>query len=66
MDSWKNQKLKKYVKEKQSEKFHIPKIEEMRKFLNELGEEAGITKEEDQIALLQYLTSMYGMYWLSM
>jgi hypothetical protein len=36
VNDWKNQKLKEYVKERQSEKFHIPKIEEVRSLLNEL------------------------------
>ena len=66
VDNRTNQRLKEYVKKKESEKFHIPKIEEMRKFLNELWKEAEIVKEEDQIAMLMYLTGMYGRYWLSM
>ena len=66
VNDWKNQKLKEYVKERQSEKFHIPKIEKMRKFLNELWKEAEIVKEEDQIAMLMYLTGMCGYCWLSM
>ena len=66
VDNWKNQKLKEYVKEKQREKFHILKIEEMWSFLDELWKEAGITGREYQIAMLMYLTGMYGRYWLSM
>ena len=66
VDNWKNQKLKEYVKEKQREKFHIPKIEEVNSILNELWEEVGIIKERDKIAMLIYLTGMYGDYWLSM
>jgi hypothetical protein len=31
-----------------------------------LWEEAGIKRESDQIAMLMYLTGMYGFYWLSM
>ena len=66
VDTWKNQKLKEYVKEKQREKFHILKIEEMWSFVDELWKEAGITGREYQIAMLMYLTGMYGRYWLSM
>ena len=66
VDKWKNQKLKEYVKAKQREGFHIPKIEEVRSLLNKLWEEAGITEMEDQVAMLMYITGMYGRYWLSM
>ena len=66
VDNWKNQKLKEYVKEKQREKFHIPKIEEVNSILNELWEEVGIIKERDKIAMLIYLTGIFGYYWLSM
>ena len=66
VNNWENKKLKEYVKEKQSEKFHIPEIEEMRSLLNKLWEEAGITEMEDQVAMLMYITGMYGRYWLSM
>ena len=66
VDNRENKRLREYVKEKQKGWFRIPKIEEVRSFLNELWKEAGIKKEEDQIAMLMYLTGMYGWYWLSM
>ena len=66
VDNWLNQKLKEYVKEKERENFHILTIEQMRVFLDRLWKEAELTKEEDQIAMLMYLTGMYGFYWLSM
>ena len=65
VDNRTNQRLKEYVKKKESERFHIPKIEEMRSLLNELWKEAGIA-EIYQVAMLMYLTGMYGRYWLSM
>ena len=64
VDNWKNRKLKKYVKEKQSEWFYIPKEEEMKNVLKELWEETGIEKEEDQIVMLAYLLGLVWEYWL--
>ena len=66
VDTWKNQKLKEYVKEKQREWFHISKIEEMKDFLNELWKAAWLRKRRYKIAMLIYLTGMCGRYWLSM
>jgi len=63
---WKNYALKEYVKKRQYEWLHIPKIEEMRELLVALWKEADISEERDQIAMLMYLTGMYGCYWLSM
>ena len=59
-----NDPLKKYVKEKQRRWFHIPKEEEMKELLNVLWEEAGITKEIDEIAMLMCLTGIWWEYWL--
>ncbi len=66
VDEWKNQKLKAYVKQKESEWLHIAKIEEMKDLLRELWKEAWLTKETDQVAMLMYLTWMDGSYWLAM
>lgn len=66
VDKWKNQKLKSYVKQKQKEWLHIPKVEEMRALLWELWNIAWLTKLSDQIAMLMYLTGMRWEYWLSM
>lgn len=66
VDAWENQKLKKYVKEKQRKWLYIPKIEEMENILAELWEVAELDKESDQIAMLMYLTWMDWDYWLSM
>lgn len=66
VDLWKNEKLKEYVKEKQGEWLHIPKIEEMKSILQELWKEASLSAEKDQIAMLIYLTGMDWIYWLSM
>ena len=63
---WKNKKLANYVKEKEKQWLHIPKIEEMQEILAELGEKADLDSEADQIAMLIYLTWMYWLYWLSM
>ena len=62
VDSWQNQKLKAYVKQKQTEWLHIPKIEEMNQLLNELWQKAWLVKQDDKIAMLMYLTGMYGCY----
>lgn len=62
VDNWKNEKLKGYVKKKQSEWLDIPKIEEVKDMLKALWKEAGISKESDQISMLMYLTGMYSRY----
>lgn len=66
VDEWENQKLKEYVKQKQKEWLHIPKIEEVKTLLEELWNMAWLTNEMDQVAMLMYLTWMDGSYWLSM
>ena len=66
VDNWQNKKLAKYVKQKQREWLHIAKIEEMKDLLGKLWAEAGLDKEDDQIAMLMYLTGMYWRYRLSM
>ncbi len=66
VEEWNNEKLKEYVKEKQREWLHIAKIEEMKDILAELWENAGLDDENDQIAMLMYLTGMDWRYWLSM
>ena len=66
VDEWRNKKLKEYLKEKQREWLHIPKIEEMEGLLSELWGEADLSFKQDQIAMLMYLTGMAWWYWLSM
>ena len=66
VDRWENEELKKYVKEKQRKRLHIPKIEEMKSILQELWKKAGLSAENHQIAMLMYLTWMDWEYWLSM
>jgi len=66
VDKWDNQKLKEYVKEKQSQWLHIPKIEEMKQLLDELWEKAWLHWEPDKIAMFWYLTGLDWWYWLSM
>ena len=66
VDEWRNKKLKEYVKEKQREWLHIPKIEEMEGLLSELWGEADLSFKQDQIAMLMYLSGMAWWYWLSM
>lgn len=65
VNEWKNQKLKQYVKKKQKEWLHIPKIEEMKTLLEELWKTAWLTNEMDQVAMFMYLTWMDGSYWLA-
>ena len=62
----KNQKLKKYINEKQWEWLHIAKIEEIKNILKELWKLANIDDEHDQIAMFMYLTGINWYYWLSM
>lgn len=66
VDRWENQKLKEYVKEKQREWLHIPKIKEMKNLLKKLWKQVGIKDEGTQIAILMYVTGMCWWYWLSM
>ena len=66
VDEWENEKLKAYVKKKESEWLHIPKIEEMEDLLGELWKQSDLTDQKDQIAMLMYLTGIYWDYWLSM
>ena len=63
---WKNKKLANYVKQKEKQWLHIPKIEEMKAILTEIWESAGLDGESDQMAMLMYLTWMDWWYWLSM
>jgi hypothetical protein len=65
-DNWKNKELAKYVKEQNIRWFHIPKIEEMKTLLEDLGETVGLSKKEDQLAMLMFLTWMNWTYFLSM
>ena len=66
VDEWENEKLKAYVKKKEREWLHIPKIEEMKDLLGELWKQSDLTDQKDQIAMLMYLTGIYWDYWLSM
>lgn len=80
ISKWKNQKLKKYVKEKEKEWFHIPSEEEMKNILSELWEFAGLDLDEQQeknqrfsemaqlkeMLLLMYLIGMPWYYRLTM
>ncbi len=66
VNQWKNKKLANYVKQKEKQWLHIAKIEEMKDILAELWENAGLDDENDQIAMLMYLTGMDWWYWLSM
>ena len=66
VDDWENQKLKEYVEQKRREWFHIPTIEEIGKLLEELWDFAGLWDEDEQIAMLMYLTGIDWRYWLSM
>ena len=62
---WKNQKLKEYVKIKETEWLHIAKLREIEKLLDILGNMANINNEQDKIAMLMYLTWIDWTYWLS-
>lgn len=64
VDEWKNQKLKEYVKQKEGEWLHIPKIEEIKEILKELWEQANLD-EQEQILMFMYLTGMDWGYRLS-
>lgn len=64
INNWKNQKLKSYVKKKQSQWLHIPTREEMNQLLNELWKKTWLTEYDHQSALLMYLTGMDWFYWI--
>ena len=66
VDDWENQKLKEFVKQKKREWLHIPRIEEMEKLLKELWHFADLRDEEEEIAMLMYLTGLDWDFWLSM
>ena len=66
IDKRENKKLKSYVKAKENEWLHIPKQEEIRKLLDELWKIANLDDENEQVAMLMYLTGMFWEYWLNM
>lgn len=66
VEQWKNKKLAEYVKEKQWEWLHVAKVEEIKQILSELWEKSYLYYQEDQIAMLMYLTWMDWQYRLSM
>ena len=59
---WKNKKLAKYVEEQSGKWFQMPSENLYKQILKKLWEEAGLSKESDQIAMLMYLTGMYWCY----
>lgn len=67
-DRRKNKKLAEYVKEKEKERLHIAKIEELQLLLFELCKQADLDLGDihGKIGMLSYLTWMDGNYWLSM
>ena len=64
-DWWLNKKFAEYVKEKESEWFHIP-WREFEEMLLQLWKVSGLEKTDEQLLLLIYLTWMDWDYWLSM
>lgn len=63
--SWENEKLKKYVQQKQQEWMHIPSEKEMVELLYELGKLAELTETEDGgLLTFMYLTGTEWEYWL--
>lgn len=61
-ESGNNEKLNKYVKEKQRQWLYIPTGKNIWNLLWELGKQANLVQEEDQIAMLMYLTWMHWCY----
>lgn len=64
VDEWADWDVKKYVKQKQIEWFHIPSKKEINGLLSELWDIANINSEDDQIVMLMYLTGLYWDYLL--
>ena len=64
-ENWRNQKLKEYIKQKETEWLHIAKVTEILKLLNKLGDATNIDNEEDQIAMLMFLTGIDWTYRLN-
>lgn len=64
--NWKNEILREYALEQEKKWFKMVNVDEMRKFLKELWKKAKLSKEEDTMALLMYLTGMENIYWLCM
>lgn len=64
VDEWRSEGLKNYVKQKQTEWFHIPSKKEISSLLSELWDIANISSEDDQIVMLMYLTGLYWIYLL--
>lgn len=64
VEKWENTKLKEYVISKQQEWLHIPEMSEMKKLLQELWKFADLNEEDDQVAMLMYLTWIDWHYWL--
>ena len=66
IEQWENKKLKEFVKDREKEWFHIPSKEEIKDLLHKLWDIAGLDNEEDEMAMLMYLTWMKWKYRLSM
>ncbi len=65
VDEWENQKLKEYVKRKQSEWLHLATEKEMKTLFQELWKYLNLRDEADKIAAFMYLTGMDWWYFLS-
>lgn len=66
INEWNNMELAEYVKDREEEDLHIPKVEEMLNLFIKLWKYAGLDNEDEEIAMLMYLTGMEWYYWLSM
>ena len=58
----KNKKLAKYVEQERQKGLKIPSGDSWEKLLKELWANAWLNDESDQVAMLMYLTWMYGFY----
>lgn len=65
VDEWQNQKLKEYVKQKESEWLHIATKEEMKKLFEELWKYVNLWNEKNSIAAFMYLIWIEWHYFLS-
>ncbi len=64
-NEWKNKKLAEYIKTQNEQWFYMPNLSEIKMLLRDLGETQNLSNEEDQVALLMYLTWMEWDYWLA-
>lgn len=64
IDEWENEKLKKFLQQKEKEWFHMPELPEIEEILIILGVIFSKYEERSKILVLEYLTWMNREYWI--